>query len=134
MNASELRVGNWVRHRGTNGKVQATYFEGVELSDTYGLNEWNPVMAEVEPIPLTEEILFKCGFQVMESSSAKEFYIGINPVTKDWLFSLVWLERPDLIKAPNAPFYRNGAHTIYHVHQLQNLYFALTGEELKIEL
>ena len=86
-----------------------------------------------EPISLTEEWLRKFGFECRESTTAKEYYLGLNSVTNDWLFSIVWLDKPESFGYPNAPFYRNGRHTLYYVHQLQNLYFALTGEELTIK-
>jgi hypothetical protein len=86
-----------------------------------------------EPISLTEGWLRKFGFECRESTAAKEYYLGLNNVTNDWLFSIVWLDKPESFGYPNAPFYRNGRHTLYYVHQLQNLYFALTGEELTID-
>ena len=141
--AHELRIGNLVKDRG--GKIiRIDFFENesrpniikfgqrVYLGETevHGLTEYSDF---AEPIPITEELLIKAGFKVLESSVYKQFYIGINPVTKDWLFDLAWLEKPELIGAPNVPFYRNGYHAIHFVHQLQNLYFALTGEELIFE-
>jgi hypothetical protein len=84
-----------------------------------------------EPIPLTEEWLIKFGFDKRESSVCDAFYIGINPITKDWLFDIVWLKNMMDYSYEGFPFYRNGHHKIQYVHQLQNLYFALTGEELQ---
>lgn len=84
----------------------------------------------IYPIPLTEEWLLKFDFSVRDSSTCKQWYIGFNEISNDWLFDLTWLESPELINAPNAPFYRNGRHTIFYVHQLQNLFYCLTGEEL----
>jgi hypothetical protein len=131
MKANELRIGNFVNRMGV-----ITHINGINK----GVNHYTIrtprfrliTTEQIDPIPLTEEWLKRFGFEVRESSTAKEFYIGENEITHDWLFSVVWLEKPELIKAPNAPFYRNGRHTIYYVHQLQNLFFALTGEELTL--
>lgn len=72
-------------------------------------------LSKVKPIPLTEEWLLKFGF---DSLGTYGFGIGkfhvVNRLGK-WCFpinhELVYLK---------------------HVHQLQNLYFALAGEELQI--
>jgi hypothetical protein len=122
MKASELRIGNLVYYNGVATKVSSTiinmFFHGKFLKGI------------ISPIELTEEWLLRMGFGKKESSTCVRWYIGHNEITKDWLFDLVWLEKPEAINAPNAPFYRNGRFTLYYVHQLQNLYFALTGEEL----
>ena len=133
MKANELRIGNLLQGDPIQNVNQGIYSDGVFAITGYGISEMElGRLQKAEPIPLTEEWLRKFGFEVRESSTAKEFYIGKNAITHDWLFSVVWLDEPELIKAPNAPFYKNGRHTLYYVHQLQNLYFALTGEELTI--
>ncbi len=123
MKANELRIGNYVQN------------EGRVIMVTHLANEdyWSGDDGDVEPIPLTPEWLERFGFECKESSSCKLWHIGINDVTHDYLFDLTWLIKPELINVPDFPFYKNGRHTIYSVHQLQNLYFALTGEELKID-
>jgi len=80
----------------------------------------------IEPIPLTEEYLLKFGFEKRNEGTSDAWHIGMNPVTHDWLFDLVW------IKGYQYPFYRNGLFMIKSVHQLQNLYYAMTGEELTL--
>lgn len=80
------------------------------------------------PINLTEEWLLKFGFKKARTfDELNRWFIGINPVTKDWLFDLVWLDNA------TYPFYKNGHHQIQYVHQLQNLFFALTGTELEFK-
>ena len=90
---------------------------------------------DISPIPLTPEILTEwCNFCVKDMGSSRLFYIGVNPITHDYLFDLTWLDKPELINSPNAPFYRNGAHHIYFLHQLQHLYSALTQTVLPITI
>jgi len=74
------------------------------------------------PIPLTEEWLLKFGFeQPYIELTTKEFVKGdliiylYKPVNREWYYGS----------------WREGK--IKYVHQLQNLYFALTGEELTIK-
>ena len=135
MKPNELRIGNLILHdKDIVNVTQIINMNGYCINGI-GLNgytHYGNVSNYFKPIPLNEEMLLKLGFEVRESSVCKEYYIGLNDITHDWLFSITWLEKPELINAPNAPFYRNGKHTIYYVHQLQNLYFALTGEELDI--
>ena len=129
--AHELRIRNLLNYHAADGDILPTRIDWQDFQwideNEKGFNLFH------SPIPITEELLIMAGFKVLESSVYKQFYIGINPVTKDWLFDLAWLEKPELIGAPNVPFYRNGYHAIHFVHQLQNLYFALTGEELIFE-
>jgi hypothetical protein len=129
--AHELRIGNHVYLTNDNGETYIDQIDAIDIYDCWVSPE--KFNQSRKFIPITEELLVKAGFKVLESSVCKQFYIGINPVTKDWLLDLVWLEKPELIGAPNVPFYRNGYHEIHFVHQLQNLYFALTGEELIFE-
>ena len=119
--ANEIRIGNWFDFYGRPMQVRPITINDIFYGKIY------------EPIPLTEEWLIKFGFEKLDSSSCIVYHIGHNEITHDWLFDLTWLKKPELINSPNAPFYKNGRHTIYYVHQLQNLYFALTGEELTIK-
>lgn len=133
MKANELRIGNLVKHDSFIGFIVSIYKDGVIVDFTK-----NPFKidgyASIQPIPLTEEWLVKLGF---ERDKTGDLSIMINSidthlffvVTKDWFY-------PSLISEPE---YSNttpsciGLNRIQYVHQLQNLYFALTGEELTIK-
>jgi hypothetical protein len=82
-------------------------------------NQYKPF--EIEPIHLTEEILLKCGFEKCHNylklnySDSSQDYILYDHYKNDFLFM--------------------GSHArvlfkIKSLHELQNLYFALTGKEL----
>ena len=135
MKAEELRLGNKIYCDDLDidtGKWHQKIID-VTYRDIYNLvNGHDMVKGSYEGIPITKERLFKFGFECRISSTCIEYYIGKNEITHDWLFSLTWLDKPELIKAPDVPFYRNGGHNIYFVHQLQNLYYALTGVELSV--
>lgn len=80
---------------------------------------------ECEPIPLTPEWLQRCGLFENGSSYKGELrFKGCGHLT------IETIENGGL--GYFAPF--NKTIEIKYLHQLQNLYFALTGEELKIEL
>jgi len=76
-----------------------------------------------KPIPLTEEWLVRFGFYVFKYQEDNFGWIknGVN-ISKYFNFVLMY---------PNGDYY--DSIKIQHVHQLQNLYCALTGEELKYD-
>ena len=67
-------------------------------------------------IPLTEEWLLKFGFEKLEGWDDTFFFQLNNIQIADY----------------NVSGYDYDGFNIKHIHQLQNLYFALTGEELTI--
>jgi outer membrane protein assembly factor BamD (BamD/ComL family) len=102
--ANELRIGNWYDH---NGRYE-------QVTPNTILEVWESERTWVKPIPLTTEILEKCGFEQQNGVMA-------------------W-EKEDVVIAFSTlgNFFRLYPRTnrIKYLHQLQNLYFALTGEEL----
>ena len=82
-----------------------------------------------EPIPLTEEWLIKLGYaQDVDTPFFKINmprnigYIHYNPNNQ-----ITWLKHHNSDSALNP-------QSLFYVHQLQNLYFTLTGEELEFKL
>lgn len=101
----------------------------ISVTETGGEHEPFPnVMEEmksvgmVNPIVLTPEWLERMGF--------KKTPIGMFTYSKD--LPLYIQQASDLHYIPCAHGGQIGA-TLYYVHQLQNLYFALTDEELEIK-
>ena len=123
MKANELRIGNKVWFKDV--------FEWTITADDIVAFESDS--EQFKPIEITEDWLVRFGFEKRESSVCDSFHIGINPITKDWLFDIVWLKDMKDYSYEEFPFYKNGFHELKHVHQLQNLYFALTGEELTVK-
>ena len=129
MNVKELRGGNIIKHIYSDkdySEVIGYDYEYVYLNEvTFDYVNHS----DIEPILLTEEWLLKFGFETrVTSGHSVQYFIGINPITRDWLFDILWLE------GYKYPFYRNGHFEIQYLHQLQNLYFALTNEELTYDL
>jgi hypothetical protein len=126
MKATELRIGNYVYD--TLGKVNKIDLEAI----TYIVKEPHN---QVKPMPLTEEWLLKFGFEKSDNEFYTETFKGDNKSDyyfciriNDNLCDLVICERVDEINNYSliCPKY------IQYVHQLQNLYFALTNEELTL--
>ena len=126
MKANELRIGNWVHSKITGNDFQVTAEDIVNI--------FNSDTEIVEPILISADWLMNSGLKREDRGSVSaQFHIGINPITHDWLFDLVWLKSSMDYSLKDYPFYRNGHHELKYVHILQNLYHALTGEELTLE-
>ena len=82
----------------------------IHIHDGFGIDH----AYNFEPIPLTEEWLLRFWFE-QKTSSFVIYPVSIKRQTK------------------NAFFYSPTSLHLKYVHQLQNLYFALTGEELEIK-
>ena len=120
----ELRIGNYVFD--IDGDVLqvgeildiGVKFKGTSLSSRY---------EKINPIPLTEEILLKFGFEKREH---KSFFKGKELIyftfTSNKYGFLIW----NTIQNQWWVLGKISISQPIYVHQLQNLYFALTGEEL----
>lgn len=143
MKATELRIGNFVRINKRIVKVESLDSSGINIEacggyypgdcsiehDAY-FEKWNSSIKQVTPITLTEEWLLKFGFEETGNQNfeitIKEFgnrKISFTKMMDEWGLGLIF---NDGKRVPIFPT------NIYFVHQLQNLYFALTGEELKL--
>lgn len=117
MKANELRIGNWVLRNNKPVKIVADKFLPIAL-ETLGKDY-------IKPIPLTEEWLVKFGFE--------EDFEGISSTWHNEVKSI----RIEIIHDSNGFHTIVGAFStwvnIQYVHQLQNLYFALTNTELELK-
>ena len=108
MKAIELRLGNWYDHHGTPKQVTPSVIE----------DGWEAKRIWCKPVAITEEWLLRFGF---EDTGCLRFKKGIWDVA---------------FMSDSTIYFRFDEQNIAelkHVHQLQNLYFALTGEELTIQ-
>lgn len=122
INPKELRIGNLVLHYGEVKHVSGTNYLGlIRLEQILEVSE-----NAIEPIPLTVQWMTKLGFDW--NAKDKRYYIQIG--------NTLYLEYDtdfDVFIAPESWAGSCPWSTVKHVHQLQNLYFALTGEELTIK-
>jgi hypothetical protein len=130
MKANELRIGNWVYIPQTKTNEQIGVIEENGRFLTKGYKTSYSSIECSRPIQLTEEWLkrlgFKrCGYDLLyweHETLLKGFQLtGIN-----------WADADE----PDYQFLNysigDNIFSIHYVHQLQNLYFALTGEELVV--
>lgn len=130
MKVEELRIGNLVisRNNGVSKVVQIgnsinpNYVGGLSLNGDYWENEY----FEIE---ITEEWLFKLGFEMDNGFSTYiiKLFKGFLIIALDGS----WGVYKDEYSNRTGSSYNNKLE-IKYVHQLQNLYYALTGEELTI--
>jgi len=122
MTANELRIGNWVMDDDESYEIfqVASIEKGEEETEgMYFINGgW---IDDVLPIPLTEEWLLKFGFEKDDPFFTNMDSYSFNGLTMEFY-------------KKECQFHYQGADIEFkYVHQLQNLYFALTGEELEIK-
>jgi hypothetical protein len=114
---NELRIGNWVDVNGY-AEVRGVTRGGVWIrNQAFAITEW-------KGIPLTPKLLVKCGFEECEGIWWEHQTESIFMV----LSGEVYFGEVLQIDSPKI------CNHVKYVHQLQNLYFALTGEELSIDL
>jgi len=146
MQSNELRLGNWLS--GPEGKEQVTCIQNRQVVE---LGEIGYVIEDLKPIPLTEDWA-KLKFDFINTKGRKGNGFDYQPETSKTNQSkynigneieLVF-ERWSYRKTENYDWIHEDSIHIdyygdcislykYEVHVLQNLYFALTGEELTIK-
>ena len=113
MKASELRIGNWFYNN--NGEGIKCQIQHLVFCDS--------IECKYNPIPLTPEWLEKFGF---ESEDVDDYVKDNHSVIIEKKEYSYWFAEQA------SDVYWQQLAVIKYVHQLQNLYFALTGEELEI--
>ncbi len=119
--AGELRVGNWVKT-----------MDGINQIDGIGeyvlIDKYAESFDSLSGVELSEQVLLKCGFEKTKSGyynngkgnnlfvdfENKYLRMGVGTSGLDCMFYIVSVN-------------------IKHLHQLQNLYFALTGKEIEFK-
>lgn len=126
----ELKIGNWVYDSKTTMfpmQVVAIGTDWIHL-DFFG-NEgdvWEVYPQDVEPIPITEEILLKCGFE-KEPFSSKIYKINTDDYCVIYYFEGNTLD----VRTKDG---NRVSILCKHIHQLQNAYYLVTNKELEINL
>jgi hypothetical protein len=116
MKATELRIGNWIELK---DYPTTPHWEVESIGNLLQIGGQLWSIEEFKPIPLTEEWLVR---------------FGLHKIGDIWEF---WKNSEWHLYEDGGWYLWNGnvrvdCVEIKNVHQLQNLYFALTGEELKI--
>jgi hypothetical protein len=139
MKTNDLKIGNWVKVNdpifGVNTYKVATIRDNgiITLSDNISC-----LVDNIEPIELTEELLLKIGFEDRkgyfnyskvfgdENNYCDSIHIYYCPRLKHFKFTHDKVKECDLQTMD--------LYNIQYLHQLQNVYFLLTNQELEIKL
>ena len=132
INAKELKLGSWVLFS-PSGKKAAASERSVQVTELLtkscitsdkGLGlELFYESSSIKPIPLSGDILLACGFV---NSTDVHWCVPSNDPSKSFEIC-VWSDHVSYTMS-------NHFHLILNsLHQLQNLYHALTGEEMEIK-
>jgi len=142
MNINELRIGNlvtdqWYESFKTILKVESINENGINLQIEDDGN-WSECaqrwigeeykIGEIYPIPLTKELLDKTNLEKVDFYY--HIYKGryeVTPMAKPYWG--IWLGKIESL--PDTQEFMTG---IEYLHELQNIYFALTSTELEINL
>lgn len=125
--AGDIMIGNYVMFENTTHIV-------TEISETLVATRWIKgndkyihELSDLRPIPLTEDILLKCGFIENYRSEYTVILEHSEHCSFEWKMKkaecrfCIWYKNMSI---PN----------VIYLHQLQNLFKSLTGNDLKIEV
>lgn len=132
MEAHELRIGNWVQFRHTETPVKIT------LSD-FAHEYYDEHLEDYEPILLTEEWLVKFGVTnyadgyIITPNGHYDFGYVLEYLDwrKDWQVGILYYDPARECDVEEVYHFNVGS--LKYVHQLQNLFYSLCGEELELK-
>ena len=140
MKPSELRIGNWVINKTYPGDENPVQIDTLhDFFDQYPVVRINGDHPDhISPIPLTDEWLLKFGFFLKEEIYNEHFFKGaLFQDRNSDEFVIHHGDEYHYIRDISSSAFDGSTEyrttKIQYVHQLQNLYFALTGEELEIK-
>lgn len=131
IHTNELMLGNWVEYStGLNGEKRSIpmYVRAIDEDEvllSFDGNEADPFVIEDKEllgIPITEELLEKCGFIKTPGSGG---------YTNDKVNATPFLTDGTTVISSNCGLTIGG---INFLHELQNAYFFLTKEHLEVKL
>ena len=127
MESTELRIGNYVNKSLLSGNGRKLNLK-ISINDLEKLDKGNPIF-NYEPIPLTEDILLKCGFEKANYEKNYPLYFNKNKTKYSDAISVSVYSDFCRVKIVDKT-----VKTLVYLHDFQNIYFALTNEELNINL
>ena len=132
IDASELRIGNYILHKASVRILPVKYtLQHFELIS-------KGFAKDIFPIALKPETLQKCAFLENKKyyglPEAREFVLTLPVMgnNKNEIYAYINSNKESYARATVNDLVIS--NNFYHVHQLQNLFYALMGKELEITL
>jgi len=139
MKPQELRIGNLVCYNGKVVKVKQITKHKIGYHTKPNETRMNYArLCDIEPIPITEELLLKIGFKRDRNGyfSHKEYNdelsIRFSPIYTFIEYANLHFN-PEDVTETNYGSSLEFPNTL-HLHTLQNIWYLLTGKELEIKL
>ena len=148
MKANELRIGNFISDTNASDRFFAPV-KKLDFSRCY-YGQFHSAYSDLKPIPLTEDWLLRFGFQDDNKEEREKYkHFPTNFLRKNVtpLSRYFWVYRendPLLAKRKDIRGIEQGEFQVWanqsycmsvqYVHELQNLYFALTKQELTLNI
>jgi hypothetical protein len=151
MLANELRVYNYIYKKIHKKDTPLEVVEILSINSSFDVLDVKNIggyiteqcpLKDFEPIPLTEEWLLKLGFKVKDRKSNLNtdiFYIPTFEIDYCLFYADFRLDYGLYVEYTDSPFPEDDeklypiTFEIKYIHQLQNLLYSLTGEELTIK-
>lgn len=116
MKIEDLRIGNWILGTNSERKSELKPFQVYaetfcDIESTYGI---------FEPIPISEDILLKCGFEYIKEVGYCDKNNVIYQTANGWELLINCIDKCNV--------------EIKYLHQLQNITYFLINEELKVNI
>lgn len=123
MKTRELRIGNYLNYKNTQDLAIVHLINGekhYDCRDEYGFTP----NGNYEPIKITEDWLIKFGFK-------KKEFDKLYPKERHFLYEVnLYHTKQELFEGYIVSYENTLIRGVRYVHELQNLYFCLTGNEL----
>ena len=142
MKVNDLRIGNWIKYE--DKLVQVVQLSSLMILCQREENQFlvNCAPKEFQPIELTEEVLVKIGFKKEERITSNLYYLDFEENEDDItrvkyvIYNSNSLPLLKIITTKYNSFegFELTKRGIKYLHELQNAYYLLTGQELNIEL
>ena len=139
MKPTELRIGNLVMYNGEVVRVEQITKKKIGYHTKPNETRMNYArLCEIEPIPITEDLLLKIGFK--KDRNGYFNYSDYNDeLSIRFSSNYTFIEYANLFHCPEDVTETNYCSSLafpntLHLHTLQNIWHLLTGEELEIKL
>lgn len=127
MKSNELRLGNWIKYMNRYSIVSADTVKNLYDWEKKPATQRHDVIHN--PIPITYEILVSIGF-IDYAKNGMGCRIAVNSADELFFYTP---DRSIRYQTIGSGFARELSH-IKYLHDLQNLYYSLTGKELEVDL